>query len=127
LASITWSALLGEEGAHRSVLLSLLVDHGLFYHPDQFAQVKHNLPAYTVGSLRAHVPIECLVNVIETLMSSDAPQAHLHRFTHAVHEVFALNRSKKHLTQRQLGRLEPTPSLKYRADEVLRNIPILST
>jgi len=45
----------GEEGARRSVILSLLVDHALFVHPDQEAQLKNNLPAYTVGSLRAHV------------------------------------------------------------------------
>jgi hypothetical protein len=125
-----WSQLTkqpGEEGTHRSVILSLLVDQGLFYHPDQYAQFKHNLPAYPVGSLRAHVQIECLINVIETLMSSDAPQEQLHRFTHALHEVFAFSRSKKHMSQRQLGRLEPTPSLRYRADEVMRNIPILST
>src|SRR5215211_2848884 len=40
----------GEEGAHRSVNLSLLVDHALFIHPDQEAQLKNNLPAYTVGA-----------------------------------------------------------------------------
>ena len=125
-----WSQLTkqpGEEGARRSVILSLLVDHGLFFHPDQHAQLKHNLPAYTVGSLRAHVQVECLVNVIESLISSDEPQGQLHRFTHALHEVFAFGRSKKHMIQRQLGRLEPTPSLKYRADEVMRNMPALST
>ena len=43
----------GEEGARRSVILSLLVDHALFVHPAQEAQLKNNLPAYTVGSLRA--------------------------------------------------------------------------
>jgi hypothetical protein len=125
-----WSQLTkqpGEEGARRSVILSLLVDHGLFYHPDQHAQFKRNLPAYTVGSLRAHVQVERLVNVIATLMSSDTPQEQLLRFTQAIHEVFAFSRSKKHMIQRQLGRLEPTPSLKYRADEVMRNIPGLST
>jgi hypothetical protein len=125
-----WSQLTkqpGEEGARRSVLLSLLVDHGLFYHPDQHAQFTHNLPAYTVGSLRAPVQVECLGNVIETLMSSDDPQEQLRRFTHALHEVFAFSRSKTHMIQRQLGRLEPTPYLKYRADEVMRNIPVLST
>jgi len=124
-----WSQLTkqpGEEGARRSVILSLLVDHGLFYHPDQHAQFTRNLPAYTVGSLRANAQVECLVNVIETLMSSDAPQEHLLRFTHAVHEVFTFSRSKKHMIQRQLGRLAPTPSLKYRAGEVMRNIPGLS-
>jgi hypothetical protein len=116
----------GEEGARRSVILSLLVDHALFVHPAQEAQLKNNLPAYTVGSLRANVQVECLVDVIEDLVSSDAPQSRLQHFTTALHEVFAFGRSKKHMIQRQLGRLEPTPSLKYRADEVMRNMPVMS-
>jgi hypothetical protein len=125
-----WSPLTkqpGEEGARHSVILSLLVDHSLFVHPDQQAQLKHNLPAYTVGSLRANVQVECLVDVIDDLISSDNPQEKLKRFTQALHEVFAFGRSKKHMIQRQLGRLEPTPYLQYRADEVMRNMPVLST
>jgi hypothetical protein len=125
-----WSQLTkqpGEAGARRRVILSLLVDHGLCYHPDQHAQFKRPLPASTVGSLRAHGPVECLVNVIETLLSSDAPPEHLLRFTHAVHEGFTFSRSKKQMIQRQWGRLAPTPSWKYRAGEVMRNIPSLST
>ena len=117
----------GAEGARRSVILSLLVDHALFVHPDQEAQLKNNLPAYTVGSLRANVQVACLVDVIEELVSSDDPQSRLHHFTKALHEVFAFGRSKKHMIQRHLGRLEPTLSLKYRADEVMRNMPVLST
>jgi hypothetical protein len=31
------------------------------------------------------------------------------------------------MIQRQLGRLEPTPSLKYRAHEVMRTTPLMST
>jgi hypothetical protein len=125
-----WSQLTkqpGEEGARKSVILSLLVDHALFVHPDQHAQLTHNLPAYTVGSLRAHVQVECLVDVVEHLVASDAPQEQLHCFTHALHQVFAFGRSTKHMIQRQLGRLEPTPSLQYRADEVMSNMPALST
>jgi len=125
-----WSQLTkqpGEEGARHSVILSLLVDHSLFLHPDQQDQLKNNLPAYTVGSLRANVQVECLVDVIDDLMSSDEPQDKLQRFTKALHEVFAFGRSKKHMIQRQLGRLEPTPPLTYRADEVMRNIPVMST
>jgi hypothetical protein len=124
-----WSQLTkqpGEEGARHSVILSLLVDHSLFVHPDQQDQLKNNLPAYTVGSLRANVQVECLVDVIDDLVSSDEPQEKLQRFTNALHKVFAFGRSKKHMIQRQLGRLEPTPSLKYRADEVMRNIPVMS-
>ena len=71
--------------------------------------------------------VECLVDVIEDLVSSAAPQSRLRHFTNALHEVFAFGRSKKHMIQRQLGRLELTPSLKYRADEVMRNMPTLST
>src|SRR5262249_24270456 len=72
-----WSQLTkqpGEEGARHSVILSLLVDHSLFTHPDQQAQLQNNLPAYTVGSLRAHVQAECLVDVIDDLVSADHPQ-----------------------------------------------------
>jgi hypothetical protein len=125
-----WSPLTkqpGEEGARQSVILSLLVDHSLFMHPDQQYQLKNNLPAYTVGSLRANVQVECLVDIIDDLVSSEDPQDKLKRFTHALHEVFAFGRSKKHMIQRQLGRLEPTPSLKYRAHEVMRTTPLLST
>ena len=125
-----WSSLTkqpGEEGARQSVILSLLVDHSLFVHPDQQDQLKNNLPAYTVGSLRANVQVECLVDVIDDLVSSDKPQEKLQRFTQALHKVFAFGRSKKHMIQRQLGRLESTPSLKYRVDEVMRNMPVLST
>jgi hypothetical protein len=117
----------GEEGARQSVLLSLLVDHSLFVHPEQQAQLKNNLPAYTVGSLRADVQVSCLVDVIDDLVSSENPQDQLKRFSQALHDVFAFSRSKKHMIQRQLGRLEPTPLLKYRANEVMRNMPAMST
>jgi DDE superfamily endonuclease len=125
-----WSQLTkqpGDEGARQSVILSLLVDHALFLHPDQHAQLKNNLPAYTVGSLRANVQVECLVDVIDDLVAADDPQEKLQGLTKALHEVFAFGRSKKHMIQRQLGRLEPTPSLRYRADEVMRNMPRMST
>jgi hypothetical protein len=117
----------GEEGSRRSLILSLLVDHCLFFHPDQHTQRKNNRPAYTVGSLRAQVQVECFVTVLQELLASEDPQAQLARLTAALHEVFALERSQKHLVQRQLGRFEPTPYLKYRAYEVMRNMPALST
>jgi hypothetical protein len=125
-----WSPLTkqpGEEGARQSVILSLLVDHSLFMHPDQQDQLKNNLPAYTVGSLRAHVQVECLVEVIDDLVSADDPQDKMKRFTTALHEVFALGRSKKHMIQRQLGRLESTPALQSRVDEGMRNMSMMST
>ncbi len=117
----------GEEGARQSVILSLLVDHSLFVHPAQQAQLKNNLPAYTVGSLRANVQVECLVDVIDDLVSSENPQDQLKRFSQALHDVFAFSCSKKHMIQHQLGRLEPTPLLKHRANEVMGNTALVKT
>jgi hypothetical protein len=71
--------------------------------------------------------VECLVKVIDDRVSPDNPQAKLQLFTQALHEVFAFGHSKKHMIQRQLGRLEPPPVWKYRAGEVMRNTPVLST
>jgi hypothetical protein len=117
----------GEEGARHSVILSLLVDHCLFVHPEQQAQLKNNLPAYTVGSLRANVQVSCLVDVMDDLVSSENLQDQLKRFTKTLHDVFTFRPSKKHMIQRQLGRLEPTPLLQYRAHEVMRNMPAVSS
>ena len=71
--------------------------------------------------------MECLVDIIDDRVSSDNPQDKLKRFTKALHEVLALSRSTKHIIQRQLRRLEPTTSLKYRAYEVMLNVPVMST
>ena len=64
-----------------------VVDHSLFLHPDQQRQLNNHLPAYTVGSLRANVQVECLVEVIDALVSSDDPQEKLKRFTNALHNT----------------------------------------
>ena len=117
----------GDEGARHSVILRLLVDPRLCMPPDQQRQRHNNLPAYTLGRLRAHGQVECLVEVIDDLVASDDPQETRKRFTNALHEVCALGRSKKPMIQRQLGRLESTPSLQYRADEGRRNMPVMST
>jgi hypothetical protein len=102
-----WTKQPGDEGARHSVILRLLVDQSLFLHPDQQRQLTNNLPAYTVGSLRANGPVECLVEVSDDLVSSDDPQEQLKRFTHALHEVCAFGSSKKHMSQRQLGASNP--------------------
>ena len=122
-----WTKQPGAEGARHSVILSLLVTPSLCLHPDPQRPRHNNLPAYTVGRRRANGPVECLVNVIDALGASDDPQDTLKRFTNALHEVCACGRSKKHMSQRQVGRLDPTPALQYRADEGRRTMPVRST
>uniref|UniRef100_UPI00260B01A7 transposase n=1 Tax=Desulfobacula sp. TaxID=2593537 RepID=UPI00260B01A7 len=57
----------GDEGSDRSLILSLLVDHCLFFHPDQLAFLENNLPACTVGSLVSKIKVECLVAFIQEI------------------------------------------------------------
>ena len=113
-----WGALTkhpGEEGSSRSLILSLLVDHCLLLHPDQLAQVENKQPAYTVGSLSSRVKVESLLTVLQELVMTENPAQALQQVAHQLQEQFALHPSSKHLAHRELGRLEPTPALKYRA------------
>ena len=51
----------GDEGACRGVLLSLLVDHCLLFHPEQSARIENKIPAVTVGSLKEKLKNESLL------------------------------------------------------------------
>lgn len=113
-----WGALTqqpGEEGSSRSLILSLLVDHCLLLHPDQLAQIENKQPAYTVGSLTNRVKVDSLLTIIRELISADNPVEQLQRLAQQMEELFPLNPSDKHMINRNMGRLEPTPSLKYKA------------
>ena len=105
-----------EDGSSHGLILSLLLDHCLLVHPHQLARLENNLPACTVGSLLAKTRVESLLAFIRELLVADNPQEQLTRLSQAIEEVFQLAPSKKHLHTRDLGRLEPTPSLKYRAE-----------
>jgi len=113
-----WNALTkqpGEEGSSRSLILSLLVDHCLLLHPAQLAQVTNRQPASTVGSLINRVQIESLLTVIHELLDAEQPKQQLQQLADALDAYFPLRASAKHMVGRDLGRLEPTPSLKYKA------------
>lgn len=117
-----WGALTkqpGEEGSSRGLILSLLVDHCLLLQPDQLAQLKRKQPAFTVGSLVNRIKVDSLLTVIQDLLASENPKKHLAALTDALNRLFELKESGKHMVGRDLGRLEPSPSLKYRAIEMM--------
>jgi hypothetical protein len=104
-----------EDGSSRSLILSLLVDHCLFFHPDQLARFENKLPAFTVGSLATKIKVECMLTAIEEIISSDAPVQRLRDFANSLEKNATILRlSKKHMVGRDLGKFEPVPSLKYR-------------
>jgi len=104
-----------EEGSSRGLTLSLLLDLCLLLHPEQLARVEHKLPAYTVGSLQRRTQMEVLLAYVQQLLQETNPTEKLTQLGELVQEVFQLRPSGKHMSGRELGRLEPTPSLLYRA------------
>ncbi len=105
----------GEDGSRRGVILSLLSDHCLFFHPDQQAFIDSNLPACTVGSLTRQIRIESLLQFIKELVNDENPQQKLDSLSETLKmEIYNLSPSSKHMSGRCLGRLEPTPALQYK-------------
>lgn len=105
----------GVEGASRGVVLSLLLDLALILHPQQQARLKAQKPACTVGSLLRLVRTEALVLFLKSLLVGTTGYGKLEELSQKIAEVFELQPSAKHMNGRDLGRLEPTPSLQYHA------------
>jgi hypothetical protein len=105
----------GEEGTSHGLALSLLLDLCLLLHPRQLAQVEHKLPACTVGSLLRMIQMESLLVHVEQLLQSTNPAEQLTQMAALVREFFTLKPSGKHMSGRNLGRLEPSPGLAHRA------------
>jgi hypothetical protein len=106
-----------EEGSSRSLILSLLLDHALLLHPEQTARLKHQEPACTVGNLRQYCHGEALVDAFRQMLNAEDPSRQFEQLADTIREVFSLAPSSKHMVGRDLGRQEPTPSLRYRAAE----------
>jgi hypothetical protein len=105
----------GEDGSSRSLILSLLVDHCLFFHPTQLARLENKLPAYTVGSLMTKIKVEGLLDTFERILLSDSPIEEFKSFAKAMEDhAVSLHLSQKHMAGRNIGEFEPSPSLKYK-------------
>ncbi len=111
----TLTKLQGEKGSRRGMILSLLVDHCLFFHPDQLARFENKLPAFTVGCLRRKTNVESLFLFISEILDSEEPREELEKKMSIMQDnLLSFEKSKKHMVGRELGRMEPTESLKYR-------------
>jgi hypothetical protein len=107
----------GEEGSSRGLILSLLLDHCLLLHPEQMARLENKQPACTVGSLCEKSRVQALVDFIRRVLHHDNPQELLRQLADQLEHSFPLRDSAKHMSGRNLGRIGPTPSLRYRAVE----------
>jgi hypothetical protein len=103
----------GVEGASRGVILSLLCDHMLLLHPEQSARLKNQQPGLPVGCMIERIKAEALVATVEKIVVSDNPKTAFKYFSQAVVEALPDRPSSKHMAGCDLGRQEPTESLKY--------------
>ncbi len=104
----------GVEGAMRGMTLSLLCEHALLLHPQQSARFKNKQPGISTGCLIQHVKGEALVNTVFDIVNSVDPKESLVEFKQAIDKIVPLYQSKKHMVGRDLGRMEASPSLKYK-------------
>ena len=91
-----------EDGARRGLLLSLMLDHSLFFYAEQTALIKHKLPALTVGSLHSAIQNDSLVSVINDVINNDEPVKALERLKIQLKEYRIQNTSTKHLSGRTM-------------------------
>jgi hypothetical protein len=113
--TLRWLVEVFFEGSSRGLILSLLFDHCLLLHPEQTARIENKLPAYTVGSLQRKSQMDVLLEFIKTLLAHQNPADKLKELAGLVDDVFQLMPSGKHMVGRDLGRMEPTAALQYRA------------
>ncbi len=111
--------LLDDEGSSRGLILSLLFDHCLLFHDTQHALVESKLSASTVGSLLERTRMEALVCFIKNILFSKNPLRLFDDIKTKINEFFPLRPSSKHMNGRELGRMEETPSLKYKKEWTL--------
>jgi len=104
-----------EEGYCFGLALSLLSDYALIRNPEQSARIRDNLPACTVGRLKRTSQMDALVEVIRGVVDADDLHQKLNEIVEVAKKLFPPRDSDKHMSGRDLGRLEPTPSLQYRA------------
>jgi hypothetical protein len=96
-----WSSMAkqqGTEGSFRGVILSLLLDHALFFHDDQKSSIKNKLPLVTIGSLTEKCRLEALLANIESIIDSDNIETELALFKEEMEIMATTRQSSKHLS-----------------------------
>lgn len=103
----------GDAGAVRGMTLSLLCDHLLLLHPEQSARLKNKQPGMPVGCLIEHINAAALIDGIRQIVNADEPKSEFEKFRELMEASLPDRKSSKHMAGRNIGRLAPTPSLKY--------------
>lgn len=105
----------GEDGSRRGLILSLLCDHCLLFHPEQSARLKNRKPGLPVGCLIERLRTEATIHTIKSVIEDDNPEEKFQKLSEVMLSRLPIRTSKKHMSGLDLGRQDITESLKYRA------------
>lgn len=101
----------GDDGSRRSLTLSLLVDHSLYFHKDQSTLIDAKLQAGTVGSLTSRIKVEAFLDSVKELIYSDKPKVEYEKMSANLLNIYELRKSKKHMTNLDMTQYESSPAL----------------
>jgi hypothetical protein len=104
----------GEEGSRRGLVLSLMCDHCLLFHDEQFALIKNKRFGRTVGSTIEKIKVDATISTIQEVVNSDSPGKKLEEIKNIMTARVAIRKTDKHMIGRDLGRQDEVASLKYR-------------
>ena len=107
----------GADGSQRGVILSLLCEHMLLLHPEQFVLLKNKQPGMPVGCLIERLNAEALLDTVKAVVESDDPDNELQALTLALEDTLPKRESSRHMAGRDLGRQEATDTLKAHAQK----------
>lgn len=99
----------GEKGSRQGVISSLLLDHSLLFHPEQSARLERQLPALTVGTLRAAICNDVTLTLIDEIVQAANPARALADLRQRMKQSQLRNESTKHLSSRHVPRLGKKP------------------
>jgi len=108
----------GVEGSRRVLILSILRDHCLILHPEQQARATAKEPLYTIGSLQRHLKLQAFIVWLEEWLEGEDMDDKIAQLATYIMPLAPLQESTKHMSGRDLGRLEPTRALKRHAQEL---------
>ena len=103
--------LLDVEGSERAVILSLLFDYSLLFHPSQLKLVDDKLPAITVGSLLRKCRVDAFLQYLKNMLNSNDPIAAVEKIEESIGEIYELIPSTKHMSGKDLGNMAPVDKL----------------
>lgn len=104
----------GEEGSRRGLILSLMCDHFLLFHDEQFAFIKNEQFSRTAGTTIEQIKVDATIGTMQEVINSDSPVETLEAIKTILTNRIELRKSTKHMIGRDLGYQQEQPSLKYR-------------